>query len=80
MYATTVIYPLKTAVLKYPAYSWIIKYNPITTVIETFRYGFLGEGSFSWGLFGYSIIITVIILMIGTIIFNRVEKNFVDTV
>jgi len=80
MYGTTVIYPLSTAILKYPAYSWIIKYNPITPVIETFRYGFLGKGSFNWGLFGYSIIITSIILMIGTIIFNRVEKNFVDTV
>jgi lipopolysaccharide transport system permease protein len=80
MYATTVIYPLSTAVLKYPAYSWIIKYNPITPVIETFRYGFLGKGSFSWDLFGYSIIVTALILMTGTIIFNRVEKNFVDTV
>jgi lipopolysaccharide transport system permease protein len=80
MYTTSVIYPLSTAVLKYPSYSWIIKYNPITPVIETFRYGFFGEGSFSWGLFAYSIFITVIILMIGTVIFNRVEKDFVDTI
>jgi len=80
MYATTVIYPLSVAIQKYPAYAWIIKYNPITPVIETFRYGFLGKGSFSWELFGYSIGITTIILILGTIIFNRVEKNFVDTV
>jgi lipopolysaccharide transport system permease protein len=80
MYTTTVIYPLSTVVAKYPAYSWFIKFNPITAVIETFRYGFLGKGSFSWELFGYSLIITVVILISGTIIFNKVEKTFVDTV
>ena len=80
MYTTTVIYPLSTAVAKYPAYSWLIKFNPITAVIETFRYGFLGKGSFSWELLAYSTVITVLILITGTIIFNRVEKNFVDTV
>ena len=80
MYTTTVIYPLSTAVIKYPAYSWIIKFNPVTAVIETLRYGFLGKGSFSWDLLGYSSGITIIILMIGIIIFNRVEKTFVDTV
>ena len=80
MYTTTVIYPLSTAVAKYPAYSWIIKFNPVTAVIETLRYGFLGKGSFSWGLLGYSAGITAIILLLGIIIFNKVEKTFVDTV
>jgi lipopolysaccharide transport system permease protein len=80
MYTTTVIYPLSTAVKQYPEYAWLIKYNPVTPIIETFRYGFFGQGSFSWGLFGYSAAVTFIILMIGTVIFNRVEKNFVDTV
>jgi lipopolysaccharide transport system permease protein len=80
MYTTTVIYPLSTAVTKYPAYSWIIKYNPITAVIETLRYGFLGEGSFSWGLLGYSAGVTAVILLLGIIIFNKVEKTFIDTV
>jgi lipopolysaccharide transport system permease protein len=80
MYTTTVIYPLSDVVVKYHNYSWFIKYNPITELIETFRYGFLGKGSFDWELFGYSIIITFVILLIGTIIFNKVEKNFVDTI
>lgn len=80
MYTTTVIYPLSTAITKYPAYSWIIKYNPITAVIETFRYGFLGKGSFSWALLGYTAGVTLLILLIGTIIFNKVERKFVDTV
>ena len=80
MYATPIIYPLAIAEAKYPSYSWIIKYNPITAVIETFKYGFLGSGDFSWPLLGYSLIITIVIFLTGTIIFNRVEKNFVDTV
>jgi lipopolysaccharide transport system permease protein len=80
MYTTTVIYPLSTALNKYPAYSWIIKYNPVTAIIETFRYGFLGKASFSWGLLGYSTGVTFIILLLGIVIFNKVEKTFVDTV
>jgi len=80
MYTTTVIYPLSEAISKYPAYSWFIKFNPITAVIETFRYGFLGRGSFSWNLMGYSTAVTLIILLLGIIVFNKVEKTFVDTV
>jgi lipopolysaccharide transport system permease protein len=80
MYTTTVIYPLSTAVTKYPAYSWIIKFNPVTAVIETLRYGFLGKGSFSWDLLGYSTGVTAVILLLGIIIFNKVERTFVDTV
>lgn len=80
MYTTSVIYPLSTAIQKYPAYGWVIQYNPITPIIETFRYGFFGSGSFSWGMLGYSAGITAFILMLGIIIFNKVEKTFVDTV
>ena len=80
MYTTTVIYPLSAAVTKYPAYSWIIKFNPVTAVIETLRYGFLGKGSFSWALLSYSAGITAIILLVGIVIFNKVERTFVDTV
>lgn len=80
MYTTTVIFPLSVAEARYPAYSWLVKFNPITAVIETFRYGLLGKGSFSWELIGYSLITTVLILLTGTVIFNQVEKTFVDTV
>ena len=80
MYATTVIYPLSTAIEKYPAYSWIIEYNPMTPIIETFRYGFLGEGSFSWSSLSYATGVTVALLIFGIVIFNKVERNFVDTV
>lgn len=80
MYATTVIYPLSTVITKYPKYAWLIKYNPITPIIESFRYGFFGTGVFNWGLLGYSAIVTGVILLLGIIIFNKVEKTFVDTV
>ena len=80
MYATTVIYPLSTAIEKYPKYSWLIEYNPMTAIIETFRYGFLGEGSFSWVSLGYATSVTAVLLIFGIVIFNKVEKTFVDTV
>jgi lipopolysaccharide transport system permease protein len=77
MYATTVIYPLSAAPEKY---KWLIQLNPMTALIETFRYGFLGKGSFTWHSLGYSAMATGILLLSGVIIFNKVEKNFVDTV
>jgi lipopolysaccharide transport system permease protein len=80
MYATTVIYPLSTAIEKFPTYSWLIKYNPMTPIIESFRMGFLGTGTFNWESLLYTSIVTFVILFLGIFIFNRVEKNFVDTV
>ena len=77
MYATTVIYPLSAAPAKY---KWLIIANPMTAIIETFRYGFFGEGSFNWYLLGYAASITFLLLAVGTIVFTKVERNFVDTV
>jgi lipopolysaccharide transport system permease protein len=77
MYATTVIYPLSSISQKY---KWIVELNPMTSLIETFRYGFLGKGSFTFASLGYSTIVTFAFFIAGIIIFNKVEKNFVDTV
>jgi len=77
MYATTVIYPLSAAPAKY---KWLIELNPMTGIIEAFRYGFLGEGSLTLQTLGYSIAFTLIALVLGVIIFNKTEKTFVDTV
>lgn len=77
MYATTVIYPLSAA----PAnYKWLIELNPMTGIIEAFRFGFLGQGELTFSSFGYSVVITLIALVLGVIIFNKTEKTFVDTV
>lgn len=80
MYATTVIYPLSAALEKYPAWAWIIEYNPMTPVIEGFRYGFLGKGSFSWQSLGYCTLITIAVTLSGILIFNKAEKTFIDTI
>ena len=77
MFATPVIYPLSSLPEKY---KWIILSNPMTPIVETFRYAFLGSGSFSWLYLCYSLGLTLIILFAGTVIFNRVEKSFTDTV
>jgi lipopolysaccharide transport system permease protein len=77
MYGTTVVYPLSAAPEKY---KWIIALNPLTAIIEAFRSGFLGKGSFSWMSLGMSGLVTICIAGIGIIIFNKVERNFIDTV
>jgi lipopolysaccharide transport system permease protein len=77
MYATTVIYPLSAAP---PKYKFLIGLNPMTGIIEAFRYGFLGRGVLSFNTLGYAIIVTVVSLVLGVIIFNKTEKTFVDTV
>jgi len=78
MYGTTVIYPLSYAREK--GYGYLVELNPMTGIIESFRYAFLGKGEFTFWSLGYSAIITFILLFIGIIIFNRTEKNFVDTI
>jgi lipopolysaccharide transport system permease protein len=80
MYGTTVIYPLSVVQQKYPKYEYLISLNPMTAIIETFRFGFLGEGSFNWFSLSICSIFTFIIMVIGVVIFNKVERNFIDTV
>jgi|SRR6185312_76554 len=77
MYATPVIYPLAAAPAKYRS---IIELNPMSGLIETFRYGFLGTGQFYFGAFMYSVAACVVVFLLGLIVFNKVEKSFVDTI
>jgi lipopolysaccharide transport system permease protein len=77
MYATPVVYPLSSVSEKYR--SWL-ELNPMTSIVEAFRAVYLGAGAFSWSGLGYSAIFTVITLALGVLIFNRVEKTFMDTV
>jgi lipopolysaccharide transport system permease protein len=77
MYATPIIFPLSAAPAKYRT---IIMLNPMSGLIETFRYGFLGTGQFYAGAFVYSIVASLILFLLGLIVFNKVEKNFVDTI
>ena len=77
MYATPVIYPISQIPEKY---KWIILANPMTSIIETFRFAFLGAGNMSWIGLAYSVGFTIVLFLSGLIIFNRTEKNFMDTV
>jgi len=77
MYATTVIYPLSAAPIKY---KHLIELNPMTGIIEAFRYGFLGQGELTLQSIGYSTVFTFISLILGVVIFNKTEKTFVDTI
>ena len=77
MYATPIIYPASTIPGKW---QWVLTINPITPIIEAFRYAFLGAGSASWGGLGYSFAFMLVVFTIGVLIFNRVEATFMDTV
>lgn len=78
MYSTPVIYPLSFfAASKYRP---IIYWNPLSPIVESFRYAVLGQGSFSFAYLAYSAIATLVFLSIGILLFNKVEKSFMDTV
>jgi len=77
MYATPVIYPLSTIS---PEKQWIMVLNPVTSIIESFKYGTMGVGTFSWGHLGYSFGFMVVMLAIGVVVFNKVQRSFMDTV
>lgn len=78
MFTTTVIYPL--GAIQEGKARYFILANPMTPVIETFRYGFLGTGTFSWWHLGYSALFAVCALFLGMILFTRVERTFMDSI
>ena len=77
MYGTPIVYPLAIAPEKY---RWLLLANPITSVVEAFKYSFLGEGYFSWLGLAYSFGFMIVCLVLSIVVFNRVEKTFMDTV
>jgi lipopolysaccharide transport system permease protein len=77
MYITPVIYPISAIP---DMYKPLVAYNPIAPIIETFRFGFTGSGYFTWNGLIYSSVFTIIVLFIGTILFNKIERTFMDTV
>ncbi|MEA4976588.1 MAG: ABC transporter permease [Paludibacter sp.] len=77
MYATPVIYPLSTMS---PDKQWIMAINPVTSILETFKFGMMGVGTFSWGMLAYSFVFMVVLMGIGIVVFNKVQRSFMDTV
>lgn len=77
MYATPIIYPVSMIEGKV---KWLIMINPMSSVIETFRYGFTGVGNFNWSSLIYSFFFMIAVVIMGFLSFNKVEKTFMDTV
>ena len=77
MYATPIIYPLSSMS---PKRQWIMALNPVTSIVETFKYGTMGVGTFSWAQLGYSFGFMVVLMVIGIVTFNKVQRSFMDTV
>jgi lipopolysaccharide transport system permease protein len=81
MYVTPVIYPTSMFLDKIsPEKQWLIYANPLTSIFDVFRVGFLGAGSINmWGLL-YTVVFSVVVFILGLFVFNRVEKSFMDTI
>jgi lipopolysaccharide transport system permease protein len=77
MYITPVIYPMSKIPEKYRI---IVELNPISPIVEAFKYSFTGVGSFSWNGLIYSTVFALMMLFFGLLIFNKTEQNFMDTV
>ncbi|GAB4539721.1 MAG: ABC transporter permease [Anaerolineales bacterium] len=77
MYATPVIYPVSAIPEKF---QWVMLINPMTPVIEAFRYAFLGAGATNLFYLAYSFGFMIFVVLLGSLIFNRVEQTFMDTV
>jgi len=77
MYATPVIYPVSSVPERFRP---LILANPVTPIVETFRYAFLGAGTVDLGHLLYSFIFILVVVVLGIVIFNRVEQTFMDTV
>lgn len=78
MYATPVIYPLST--ISNETLRIVMQLNPLTGVVEFFKYGMLGVGCHDWWMLGYSFTFMIVLLAIGIVVFNKVQKSFMDTV
>src|SRR5690606_36036732 len=78
MYATPIIYPMSE--LKGKTLEYVILANPMSAIIETFRYAFTGVGTFSWYNLGYSFVCMIVLMTAGLLIFNYVEKTLMNTV
>ena len=79
VYATPVIYPM-SMVASNEKLHLIMSLNPVTSVVEAIRFSLLGQGEFSWLWLGYSVLCTVVLLIFGLMLFNKVQKSFMDTV
>ena len=80
MYVSAVMYPISLIQEKLPEFAWLVAYNPLAYIIDVSRYLLLSTGEFSASGLIYTVLVTFVILIAGMLVFNRTEKNFIDTV
>lgn len=80
MYGSAVMYPISYFKNKVPNYSWLIEWNPIAIIVESFRVIILGKGELDTHKIIYALIISTVVFLLGLIIFNKTEKSFIDTI
>ena len=78
MYATPIVYPM--SVIENETLKTVMRLNPLTSIIEAFKYGSMGAGEFSWGWLAYSFGVMLVLLFVGILMFNRKQKLFIDTI
>lgn len=78
MYATPIVYPI--SMVSEGTLRTLILANPMTSIIEAFKYATLGQGYFSWLALGYSFVFMTVLLVLGVVVFNKVQRSFMDTV
>lgn len=77
MYGSAIIFPVSSLPEKW---AHLLMLNPVVPIVEAFRYAYTGHGTFSVKYLGIGAIVTLVILFVGIVIFNKVEKTFMDTV
>ena len=78
MYATPVVYPMSA--IKNETLAYIMRLNPLTSITESFKYGAMGAGEFSWAWLAYSFVVMLGLMLLGMLMFNRKQKLFIDTI
>ena len=78
MFATPVIYPLST--ITNERLRLVMQFNPLTGLVEFFKYGMLGVGCHDWWMLAYSAAFMLVLLALGIVVFNKVQRSFMDTV
>jgi lipopolysaccharide transport system permease protein len=81
MYVTPIVYPTTLVLEKInPKYHILVYLNPLTGILDFFKHAFLGSGEIDWSYLLYSMAFSLIVLLLGVLVFNKTEKSFIDVI
>jgi lipopolysaccharide transport system permease protein len=81
MYVTPIVYPTSLVLEKIdPKFHFLIYLNPLTGFLDFFKFAFLGSGTFNVLNLGYSLVFSIVIFVLGVMVFNKTEKSFIDII